>query len=81
MGAQNQKQADKAASQGMLLSCIHAVVLTVICIAGMPVFLKMFTKDAEIVSLGLKYSNIAFAFSIMLGIELMFEKVFLWSVL
>ncbi len=76
MGAQNQKQADKAASQGMLLSCIHAVVLTVICIAGMPVFLKMFTKDAEIVSLGLKYSNIAFAFSIMLGIELMFEKVF-----
>ncbi len=36
----------------------------------------MFTKDAEIVSLGLKYSNIAFAFSIMLGIELMFEKVF-----
>ena len=24
MGAQNQKQADKAASQGMLLSCIHA---------------------------------------------------------
>ena len=60
MGAQNQKQADKAASQGMLLSCIHAVVLTVICIAGMPVFLKMFTKDAEIVSLGLKYSNIAF---------------------
>ena len=26
MGAQNQKQADKAASQGMLLSCIHAVV-------------------------------------------------------
>ena len=68
MGAQNQKQADKAASQGMLLSCIHAVVLTVICIAGMPVFLKMFTKDAEIVSLGLKYSNIAFAFSIMLGI-------------
>ena len=70
MGAQNQKQADKAASQGMLLSCIHAVVLTVICIAGMPVFLKMFTKDAEIVSLGLKYSNIAFAFSIMLGIEL-----------
>lgn len=42
----------------------------------MPVFLKMFTKDAEIVSLGLKYSNIAFAFSIMLGIELMFEKVF-----
>ena len=76
MGAQNQKQADKAASQGMLLSCIHAVVLTVICIAGMPVFLKMFTKDAEIVSLGLEYSNIAFAFSIMLGIELMFEKVF-----
>ncbi len=61
---------------GHALKCIHAVVLTVICIAGMPVFLKMFTKDAEIVSLGLKYSNIAFAFSIMLGIELMFEKVF-----
>lgn len=36
----------------------------------------MFTKDAEIVSLGLKYSNIAFAFSIMLGIELMFERCF-----
>ena len=75
MGAQNQKQADKAQS-GPLKLYTRCCAYTVICIAGMPVFLKMFTKDAEIVSLGLKYSNIAFAFSIMLGIELMFEKVF-----
>jgi len=61
---------------GVVCNIFHGLLLTIGCILVMPAFLKMFTKDAEIVSLGLEYSNIAFAFSIMLGIELMFEKVF-----
>lgn len=76
MGAQDYKRADKAASQGMIISCIHALILTIVCMAGMPAFLRLFTKDSEIVALGLQYSYIAFAFSIMFGIELVFEKVF-----
>ena len=76
LGAQDKKMANKATTQGVVMNFIHGLLLTILCTAFMPAFLKMFTKDAEIVSLGLKYSNIAFAFSIMLGIELMFEKVF-----
>ena len=52
MGAQDYKRADKAASQGMIISCIHALILTIVCMAGMPAFLRLFTKDSEIVALG-----------------------------
>ena len=42
----------------------------------MPSFLGMFTDDAEVVSLGLRYSNIAFAFSLVIALGLAYEKIF-----
>lgn len=45
LGAQEQEKANSAASQGLLLSAIHGVILTVGCIAAMPAFLRMFTDD------------------------------------
>ena len=59
-----------------MLSAVHGVLLTVVCIAAMPSFLGMFTDDAEVVSLGLRYSNIAFAFSLVIALGLAYEKIF-----
>lgn len=58
------------------MSLVHGAVLTVLCIAVMPRFLRMFTDSAEIVSLGVRYSNIAFAFSLIISLGMTFEKIF-----
>lgn len=76
MGAQNNKMANKAASQGMFLATIHGVIFTVVSIIIMPSFLKLFTSDTDVINLGVQYSNIAFAFSVILAWELVFEKTF-----
>lgn len=76
LGAQNQKMADKAASQGMMLATLHGIILTIVCIAVMPSFLRKFTSDSEIISIGIRYSNIAFCFAIMQAWGLVFEKAF-----
>ena len=44
LGAKDHKKADQAATQGLVLAVIHGVVMTVCCIAIMPVFLRMFTS-------------------------------------
>lgn len=76
LGAQKQKQANIAATQGLLLNTIHGVLLTISCIAIMPLFLKLFTSDAQVIDLGLRYSNIAFSFSIVIALGMTFEKMY-----
>ena len=76
MGAQDKAQADKAASQGILLATIHGIVMTAGCIMLIKPFLCMFTNDSSIVELGLQNSYIAFAFSTILAWQLVFEKTF-----
>ena len=75
-GAGQKRTADRAASQGFFMALVHGAVLTVLCIAVMPRFLRMFTDSAEIVSLGVRYSNIAFAFSLIISLGMTFEKIF-----
>lgn len=76
LGAQDAKRADAAAAQGMLLSILHGILLTIGCIAVMPSFLQKFTADRDTVSLGLQYSNIVFGFATVIATELFFEKLF-----
>ena len=76
LGAQDGEKANIAATQGLALSAIHGVILTVGCIAVMPAFLGMFTDDQLVISLGLRYSNIAFAFSVIIALGMCFEKIF-----
>lgn len=76
LGAGDQRRADAAATQGVLFSFIHGVLLTVICIAGMSLFLKNFSSDAEITYLALLYSNRAFLFSPVIHLGLFYEKLF-----
>ena len=76
LGAADQKKADQAASQGMLLGTFHGILLMIICLVVIHPFLSLFTNDAEIVNLGLRYSKIVFLFSVFFAWELVFEKVF-----
>ena len=55
LGAKDQEKADEAAVTGMFLSVIHGVILMVACMAGMPHFLRLYTKDEAIIEMGLIY--------------------------
>ena len=68
LGAQKQQLADKTASIGMLLNMLHGLVLAAICIAVMPVFLGMFTKQAGIIGMGVQYSDIVLDPLLIFGI-------------
>lgn len=76
LGAEEQNQADKAAAIGILLSFVHGILLMVVCIIGMPVFLKNFSSDPKIMNLALNYANRAFLFSPVINLGLSFEKIF-----
>ena len=76
LGADQREQADKAASQGMFLSIVHGIILSITGILIMPSFLKLFTHNENILSLGLRYSNIVLLFSIIIHAEITFEKYF-----
>lgn len=76
LGAQDQEKADAAATHGTLLGVFHGFLLTIGCMMIMPSFLRAFTSDKETIALGLRYSNIVFAFSIIIALGLTFEKLF-----
>ena len=76
LGAGKQGLADSAASQGLLLNFLHGVILTILSIAGMPAFLRMFSSDKAVVSLALAYANRAFLFAVFITLGISFEKIF-----
>lgn len=55
---------------------IHGVVMTVCCIAIMPVFLRMFTASEAVIELGVRYSAVVFAFTLIVTVSMVFEKLF-----
>ena len=70
LGAGDKNKADSAATQGFLLSIIHGVVLTATCIFVMKPFLLAFTKDENVISLGVQYCNIVFLFTVINSLNL-----------
>ena len=42
----------------------------------MPLFLQIFTKDVTVIQMGNAYSRIAFGFSIVISLEITWEKIF-----
>ncbi len=75
-GAGDQLRADKTATLGVLFSFFHGVLMMAVCILWMPVFLRKFSSDPEIIRLALLYSNRAFLFSPVITLGLCFEKIF-----
>lgn len=76
LGAQRREDACRCASQGTLLNTIHGLILTLGCIAFMPVFLRMFTSDETVITYGLDYSGVVFLFSAVITVGVSFEKLF-----
>ena len=76
LGAGDKKQADEAATTGLLLSVMHGVILMVICMLGMPWFLSLYTKNSTVIELGLIYANRAFLFSVIIMLGISLEKIF-----
>ncbi len=76
LGAGDKNNADAAATRGLFLSVLHGIIMTIVCIAVMPFFLKMFTSDETVIELGVEYSTIAFMFSVIIMAGLAFEKIF-----
>ena len=76
LGAGERDAADRAASQGMVMTILHGITLLAGSISIMPAFLRMFTASEEIVDLGIRYSNVAFSFSLVIAVGMTFEKIF-----
>ena len=76
LGAEHPERADRAASLGMALSVLHAIVLMISCLCFMPRFLGMFTENTGLIDLGLRYSRIVFSFSLITIVGISFEKFF-----
>ena len=76
LGAKDNERADRAASWGMFLAVIQGIVMTVVCITIIPSFLRAFKASGEVIDLGCRYADIVFGFSIIISVDLAFEKVF-----
>ena len=75
LGAGNQEQADRAATQGLVISLLHGLVLTAVSIPLMPAYLRLFTDSEQTVALGVTYASIVFSFSTVLMASLAVEKI------
>lgn len=75
LGAGRRDKADEALTQGMVLAVIHGIVMMIFCIIGIPYFLRLFTTDANVIALGVRYATIVFSFSVILSVNLTFEKM------
>lgn len=76
LGAGDETKANIAATQGFICSVIHGVIITAGSIAVMPAFLRMFTSVENATRLGMRYTTIAFSFSLVIMLNLWFEKIF-----
>lgn len=76
LGADDREKADRAATLGIFLNFVHGAVLTVLCIAVMPRFLRAFSPAEEVLHAALIYSNRAFLFSAVIALGLAYEKIF-----
>lgn len=76
LGAKNSQKADGAASMGLILSVVHAVILTVGLLLMAAPFLKLFTQDTTVLNDALAYSRIIFSLTIITQIYLVYEKLF-----
>ena len=76
LGAGEKKKADQAASLGFFWNAVQGLVLTVVCIAIIPVFLRLFSNDERTIGYALEYSRIVFLFGVIISCSLSFEKIF-----
>lgn len=65
-----------ATTQGILLSIVHGLLLTLITCLTLPGFLHLFTQDAQIYEWGLQYGHLVLSFAVISTLQIAIEKVF-----
>lgn len=76
LGAGNQESADKAATIGMALTVLHAILFVLVGIFVTVPFLKLFTDDAAILDMAAQYGKIVLCFSFGSLLQISMEKIF-----
>lgn len=76
LGAGNKEQADAAATQGTVMAVVHGIIVTMVCTAIMPRFLRAFTADEAVIEMGVTYARVAFMFAVVIMVAMAFEKIF-----
>lgn len=75
LGSNQQEGANLAASNGVFLACISAVIFAVIGIFGSRLFFESQTDIPEIVDYGTSYLTICLVFSFGIFLEMTFERI------
>ena len=78
LGAGERKQADRAASLGVLLVLIHCVIFVIAGVVLTRPFLSMFTYDTRTLSWACDYTYIVMCLSFGELLQMCFEKIFHW---
>lgn len=76
LGARQQREAEHTAALGLILAVVHGLVLTGLCYAVVPAFLRLFTSEQAVLRYGWNYSWVVFAFSTILIVSVTYEKIF-----
>ncbi len=76
LGAGRTKEAGEAATQGLLLSLLHGILIWLLGWLAVSHFLHMFTDESQTLRFGLQYSMIVFCFSPVVTAGISFEKLF-----
>ena len=70
------KKADQSASEGLFLSIVHGVLMSVLLTVILPSFLRLFTTDEEIYQMGITYGTWVLSFSLVISVYIAYEKIY-----
>ena len=75
LGEKNDEKVKKIIINGIVLTFINWIIISIISILGMKSFFEIFTKNEKLISLGCSYLYIISIFSIGTLFQILFEKV------
>ncbi len=75
IGEKNKEKSNKIIVNGIILSAFAWIIVAVLALFGTESFLKFFTKDTELINLGVVYLKITSVLSVGILFEILFEKV------
>ncbi|MCR5611228.1 MAG: MATE family efflux transporter [Clostridiales bacterium] len=75
LGEKRHEEANSAASNGLFLEFVSAMVFLVLGLTCVRPFLKIFTSDAEVLDLGVSYLKICMVFCLGIFIHLGFDRI------
>lgn len=75
LGAKNYKEANDAATTGLVLAVCNWIVFLLLGLFFAPTFISLFTKDATVLEYGTQYLSIVLCVSIGLMVSAMCEKI------